>query len=303
MELMAKGTGNRTHDAQQSSNHSTDGSPIPEEMLDAIVKTFIVAHVDDSDNHLAQALVYNAARLAWRLRESGVQTEQKTSVSDVVTAADRAAEKFISQALRTIRPDDGLLGEEGTRHEGTSGRTWVIDPVDGTYNFTIGSDYWCSALALIEGDPADPDKLIFGAVHRPAMGYTWFGGADIPTTRDATPVPDFQDQAPESTVLGSYLHPTNFLEPELRDAWIAVAGQFATVRMLGSASMDMAGVASGELGCWMQNSVASWDWLPGRALVEGAGGVTEKVTAAGTEWSIAGSPQSVSAAACALSAL
>ena len=107
-------------------------SPIPEEMLDAIIKTFIVQHADDSDEHLAQALVYNAGRLAWRMRESGLVTEQKTSISDVVTAADRAAEKFVADCLRAIRPDDGLLGEEGTSVESSSGRTWVIDPVDGT---------------------------------------------------------------------------------------------------------------------------------------------------------------------------
>ena len=80
-------------------------------------ETFIVAHVDDTDEHLAQALVYNAGRLAWRMRESGLTTEQKseTNISDVVTAADRAAEKFIADALATIRPEDGVLGEEGTQ--------------------------------------------------------------------------------------------------------------------------------------------------------------------------------------------
>ena len=156
-------------------------------MLDAIIKTFMVAHVDDSDEHLAQALVFNAGRLAWRMRESGLTTETKTSVSDVVTAADRAAEKFIADVLRAFRPEDGLLGEEGTQQESTSGRTWVIDPVDGTYNFTIGSDYWCSALALVEGSPDNPDRVIFGAVHRPAMGQTWFGGTISPRHWMASP--------------------------------------------------------------------------------------------------------------------
>ena len=54
--------------------------PSLEEMTAALIKTFIVAHADDSDNHLAQALVYNAGRWAWRLREQGVSVDQKTSV-------------------------------------------------------------------------------------------------------------------------------------------------------------------------------------------------------------------------------
>ena len=71
-----------------------DQKPSLQEMIDAVIKTFIVAHADDGDAHLAQALVYNAGRLAWRLREMGVDVEQKTSISDVVTDADRAAERL-----------------------------------------------------------------------------------------------------------------------------------------------------------------------------------------------------------------
>ena len=279
----------------KDSSAPTSDSPIPEDMLNAIIKTFIVAHVDDTDEHLAQALVYNASRLAWRMRESGLTTEQKTSVSDVVTAADRAAEKFIADALATIRPEDGILGEEGTQRESQSGRTWVVDPVDGTYNFTTGSDYWCSALALVEGDPKDPSELIFGAVHRPAMGYTWFGGPSIPTSRDGNPVDRLTDITPDQTCLATYLHPTDFHKQELGHAWAGVVGRFATLRMLGSASVDMAGVATGELGAWMQRSVAPWDWLPGRALIEGAGGVTVKMEQAGATWSIGGSEATVEA--------
>ena len=274
---------------------ASDNSPIPQDMLNAIIKTFMVAHVDDSDEHLAQALVFNAGRLAWRMRESGLTTETKTSVSDVVTAADRAAEKFIADVLRAFRPEDGLLGEEGTRQESQSGRTWVIDPIDGTYNFTIGSDYWCSALALVEGSPNNPDRVIFGAVHRPAMGQTWFGGPDITTTLDSKPITVSSATAAE-TCLSGYLHPTDFAEEDLTTAWQAVVREFATVRMFGSASVDLGNVAAGQLGCWMQRSVKSWDWLPGCALVEGAGGKTIQIEAQGTTWSIAGSPAAVDVA-------
>ena len=180
-----------------------------------------------------------------------------------------------------------------------SGRAWVIDPVDGTYNFTTGSDYWCSALALVEGSPEDPDALLFGAVHRPAMGYTWFGGPGIPTTRDANRI-DLPNTAADLTCLGGYLHPTDIADATRLNSWTAVATQFATVRMLGSASIDLACVAGGELGCWMQHSVASWDWLPGRALVEGAGGVAKKEEKDGTTWFIAGAPDAVEQAAAAL---
>lgn len=264
-----------------------------EDMIAAITKTFVIAHDQDSDEHLAQALVYNAGRLAWRMREQGVDTQHKSSVSDVVTQADHAAEEFIAGALKQLRPEDGIVGEEGTDRPSSSGRTWVIDPVDGTYNFTVGSDYWCAALALVEGDPATPERLILGAVHRPAMGYTWIGGPEIPTVRDGQGVEKLQDIDARQLCLATYLHPTSLAKPERREAWSRAVDEFATLRMLGAASVDLASVADGSMGVWLQHSVADWDWLPGRALVEGAGGIGVKVEAGGVTWCVAGNARAV----------
>ena len=262
--------------------------PSLNEMIDAITKTFLVAHVDDTDAHLAQALVYNAGRLAWRMREQGIDVDQKTSISDVVTDADRATERFVAGVLEVVRPEDGILGEEGATRPSTSGRNWVIDPVDGTYNFASGSDYWCSALAL-----TDAEGVIMGAVHRPAMGYTWFGGRDFPTSRDGKDVAKLQDKPANETSMATYLHPTSIQDPEIRAAWQRVSEHFATVRMLGAGSVDLSSVADGTWGAWMQHSVADWDWFPGKALVEAAGGAARKVEAGGVEWCIAGNKQVV----------
>lgn len=259
--------------------------PSLDEMIDAVAKTFMVAHADDSDAHLAQALVYNAGRLAYRLREQGVDVAQKSSVSDVVTDADRAAERFVATVLTALRGEDGIVGEEGAARESQTGRVWHIDPVDGTFNFASGTDYWCSALSL-----SDAAGVILGAVHRPAMGYTWFGGRDYPTTRDGKEVRVRDAASASATSIVTYLHPTSMQNDEIRNAWQRVAAKFATVRMLGAGSVDLGGVADGTWGAWMQHSVADWDWLPGKALVEAAGGKAEKVTAGGVEWCIAGNP-------------
>lgn len=258
------------------------------EMIDAIIKTFIVAHADDTDAHLAQALVYNAGRLAWRLREQGVDVSQKTDRADVVTDADFAAERFVAGVLEALRGEDGIVGEEGANRESKSGRTWVIDPVDGTFNFASGFDYWCSALAL-----TDANGVILGAVHRPAMGYTWFGGRDFPTTLDSKEVTPLADAPAEDLCLSTYLHPSCITDPKISAAWEKVAPHFATVRMLGAGSVDLSSVADGTWGAWMQHSVKDWDWYPGQALVIAAGGAARKVNAGGVEWCIAGNKQVV----------
>lgn len=273
------------------------------DMVDALTATFAEAHGEDSDEKLAKALVFNAGRLAWRMRENGVATDFKTSVSDVVTDADRAAERFVAGVLLALRPEDGLLGEEGAQVASRSGRTWVIDPVDGTYNFTSGSDYWCSALALVEGEPSQPGRLTLGAVHRPAMGYTWCGGPELATTIQGKELKKLVDAPPSDISLGTYLHPNWLDNEQVRGAWLAVVTKFATLRMFGAGSVDLAGVASGELGVWMQHSVADWDWLPGRALVEGAGGTCLKVEAGGVTWCVAGNARAVNEVADTLRAI
>ncbi|MFI5505610.1 inositol monophosphatase family protein [Corynebacterium kutscheri] len=262
-------------------------------MIATIAKTFAVAHERDSDEHLAQALVFNAGRLAWRMREQGISVDTKKNAADVVTEADRAAEKFIATVLEIVRPEDGVYGEEGTQRHSRSGKTWVIDPVDGTYNFVSGSDYWCSAIALISGSPDNPEKLHFGAVHRPAMGYTWFGGPDIPTTRDGKKLPALTPTPPEKIALSTYLHPPLLNTHTPRDLWLFIASQFLSWRMLGSGSVDLASVADGSLGAYLQHSCPSWDWLPGKALVLGAGGKAIQLDAAGVTWSLAGNKKTV----------
>lgn len=114
----------------------------------------------------------------------GVRAHAQTSASDVVTAAELAAEELVVARLGSERPVDGIVGEEGSEREGTSGRTWVLDPVDGTFNFVQGLDWWCFAIAQTDGG-----VLTLGAVHHPHDDHTWVGGRDRPTTRDGVEVP------------------------------------------------------------------------------------------------------------------
>ena len=102
----------------------------------------------------------------------GLETRYKTSISDVVSAADQAAEEQITRRLAESRPDDGLVGEEGARKTG-DGRTWYVDPVDGTYNFLSGIPYWCSAVGLV-----DAEGPLLGAVYYPAVDQLWLGGRE-----------------------------------------------------------------------------------------------------------------------------
>ena len=250
-----------------------------------------MASVDDSrllaDAALAAELVRDAATLAAEIRSGGLDVERKTSGSDVVTQADTAAERLIVERLGAERPDDAIVGEEGTSRPGTSGRTWVIDPVDGTYNFTRGSDWWCSALAL-----HDEDDVILGAVHHAASGRSWVGGPGLPSTCDGVALAPLPETSRAARCAVTYLHPPFYGGP-VGEAFARAVQQVGTLRMLGSGTMDCMAIAGGQWDVLFQHSVADWDRLPGAAIVRGAGGDSVVVRAAGVDWTVTGAPTAV----------
>lgn len=93
--------------------------------------------------------------------------------------------------------------------------------------------------------------------------------------------------------LATYLHPRSMKDEAIREAWTDAVKDAATIRMWGAGSIDLALVASGQMGGWLQHSVADWDWLPGKALVEAAGGRAVKVSAGGVVWCVAGNARLV----------
>jgi myo-inositol-1(or 4)-monophosphatase len=247
-----------------------------------------VPGVDDAQ--LATLLVREAGTLAAGMRGeglSGLAAETKTHLSDVVTAADHAAEAQIVATLRHERPADSIVGEEGADHEGTSGRTWVIDPVDGTYNFHRGLDWWCSALALVDGD-----DLVLGAVHHPSTGSTYAGGPGLASTRNGELLARLTDRSLSESCATTYLHPP-FYDGEIGAAFMRAVAGVATLRMMGSGTMDAMAIAAGQCDVLFQQSVPDWDRLPGAAIIRGVGGESRVVHAAGVDWHVAGVPTAV----------
>ena len=94
--------------------------------------------------------------------------ESKSSATDLVSEADKASEAAIRDLLAHERPNDGLLGEEGSERAGDSGRRWVVDPLDGTINYLYGFPAWCVSVAL-----EDADGSLVGVIHDPLRDETF----------------------------------------------------------------------------------------------------------------------------------
>ena len=146
-----------------------------------------VAPMSDELLDLACRLAVEAGDLALSGRRSldrpALGTATKSTATDLVTDLDRAAERLVVEGIRAARPDDAIVGEEGTDREGTSGISWFIDPIDGTTNFVYDVPAWSTSVAA-----ADADGALVGAVYVPAIGELFAAARGSGATLDGEPI-------------------------------------------------------------------------------------------------------------------
>lgn len=124
----------------------------------------------DELQQLAVDIAREAEPLARRRRDEGVRTATKPALADIVTEADREVEQLIRDRLAQARPDDGFLGEESGAERGTSGVTWVVDPIDGTVNYAYGIPHYAVSIAAVSGEPTPAAWTAeTGVVYTPAV--------------------------------------------------------------------------------------------------------------------------------------
>ena len=198
--------------------------------------------------------------------------ERKTTITDPVSDADRAAEDVIRALLAAERPDDGLLAEEGSRADSASGRRWVVDPLDGTVNYLYGFPAWCVSVALEDGDGG-----LVGVVAHPLLDETLSAVRGEGCTLNGRPV-----RVRERDDLSRSLIATGFsYDPERRARQAEVAAQILPrvrdIRRAGAAALDLAWVAAGRLDGYFERGLSPWDWAAGRLLVEESGGAVAEL--------------------------
>ena len=185
----------------------------------------------------------------------------------MVSDADRAAEEAISSLLRAERPDDGLLGEEGMSAPGSSGRRWVVDPLDGTTNYLYRYRAWAVSVAL-----EDSDGALVGVVHDPLNGETFRATRGAGAELNGAPI-----RVREGGELGRALVATGFgYDPEVRrgqaEVLLRVLPHVRDVRRAGAAALDLCHVAAGRLDGYYERGINHWDWAAGALIVQEAGG-------------------------------
>jgi myo-inositol-1(or 4)-monophosphatase len=224
---------------------------------------------------IARSVAEEAGALAARLRREGVEVAAtKSSPIDIVTAADRATEDLIRGRLAALRPGDGFLGEESGGEAGTSGLTWVVDPIDGTVNYLYDLPNWSVSIAVVEGDP-EPETwtALAGAVAAPGLGELYTASAG-----GGAFVGDRRLHVREAVPLNRALVATGFhYTQEIRTNQARVAqpllARVRDLRRAGGAAIDLAYVAAGRIDAYFEQGLNPWDQAAGALLVREAGGV------------------------------
>jgi myo-inositol-1(or 4)-monophosphatase len=235
-----------------------------------------LAHLEE----LAVALALEAGVMIRDTRPDAMGVHHtKTNELDVVTLMDTRCEALLRDRLASARPDDGVLGEEEGSTPGTSGLTWVLDPIDGTVNYLYDLPAYAVSVAVVVGDPTRPGQWqpLAGAVINPRTDEIFHarrgGGAHLLTAGGTAPL-----RVSEVAALDTALVATGFAyDRQVRHRQAAVLADLLPrvrdVRRMGAAALDLCHVGAGRVDGYYETGTQAWDHAAGWLVVTEAGGV------------------------------
>jgi myo-inositol-1(or 4)-monophosphatase len=197
---------------------------------------------------------------------------------DIKLALDKESQELITQILLGARDGDALYGEEGIAGNQASERQWIVDPIDGTVNYYYGIPHFCVSIALrVAGE------IIVGVIHDPMVGETWTVEKGSPALLNGQPIHVSKRTALAESILyvgnGKDQSSLNTGVDRFRRASLRAR----KMRMMGSAALGMAYIASGRLDGYIESRISLWDIAAGQLLVETAGGKVDLTSLPGHE--------------------
>ena len=204
-------------------------------------------------------------------REFGRPPEvNETHAHDIKLALDVEAQDVITRRLLGRFPDHALYGEEGIAGNERSEWQWIVDPIDGTVNYFSGIPHYCISIALRRGG-----ELQLGVIYDPSRDELWETVKGGPSMLNGRAI-----RVSERTELGDAIISVGFAKSKATiNAGLHLLPRYVErvrkCRMMGSAALDLAYVATGRLDAYIEQSVSLWDIAAGQLLVENAGGKIE----------------------------
>lgn len=217
----------------------------------------------ESELFFAQSAARKAGEACIRILNQGVVAETKSDESPV-TRADKESERLIVSILSQAFPEDGFLGEEGASRTGTSGRRWIIDPIDGTRDFVRNNRLWAILIGL-----EDKGEPVVGICYLPMLGEMYYAGKGMGAFCDGTPIQASKiDTAKQAVICVNKLNAVT--QPPFGARLLEWLSGFWCVRVFGGI-YDAMLVASGKMEIWLEPSVAPWDLCAPTCILREAG--------------------------------
>jgi myo-inositol-1(or 4)-monophosphatase len=213
--------------------------------------------------------------------------DTKSSATDLVTDIDRYSERMVVAGLLDARPDDGVLGEEGTAIDGSSGITWVIDPLDGTTNFVYGHPgFSVSIAAMVDGVPSV--GVVVDPLHDDIFSARTGGGA----LRNAAPVRCSNALDPARALVATGFSYQAAERAEQADVLLHLLPQIRDIRRMGGAAVDLCSVACARVDAYYERGLQPWDMAAGTVIAREAGARVGGLTSdePGTDFLVAAPP-------------
>lgn len=201
------------------------------------------------------------------------------SKTQIVTASDLIADKLITQAIRKKYPDHNIISEESKHKKTPSGYTWVIDPIDGTTNFSIGSHMFAVSIALFKDT-----EPVLGVVYAPLMDELYVGEKGKGATLNGKKIKVSKTKSLGESMI-TYCHGAGMrnIKRCLRVNDILKIKSLDS-RQFGSASVECGFVASGRVESFVSPGAHSWDVGAGAVIVAEAGGMATDMQ--GKPWNL-----------------
>ncbi|CAB5240157.1 unannotated protein [freshwater metagenome] len=214
-----------------------------------------------------------------------LELSTKSSAMDIVTQMDKASEAHIVKSILEVRPDDGMIGEEGASRPTQSGVTWVIDPLDGTVNYFYGLPGWNVSIAA-----KDESGAIVGCVTAPTINSRWHasrgGGAFLNDSRISCNDPIELNRALIGT---GFSYDVTEREEQLRQVALLLP-RCRDIRRFGAAAVDLCCVASGQLDGYFEAGLMEWDLAAGALIASEAGARVTKENGPTRSFTLAAGP-------------
>jgi len=215
------------------------------------------------ESETALRIARRAGELALQYFSEKTSTDEKEDLSPV-TIADRECEMLVSRLLSESFPEDGVIGEEGTFKASTSGRRWLIDPIDGTREFVRRSPFWSTMIALQVSN-----HVVLGIIYFPYLNDMLYAadGQGCYWNNSRTEVSDISSLDKAILLINGF--------KSVWDAWTPAPVRYLTencwaVRSYGGC-YDMLMLARGKADIWLSGSGKEWDYAPARIVAQECG--------------------------------